>query len=570
MNPIFTPILKSLHNAAKAAGFEVQLDQIQLDKTKTLDHGHFATNLAMILVKKVGQTPRELAQSIVDNLDSNLIQKAEVAGPGFINLFIEQKFYTENCHQLIKKAEFLLKIDEEKTIVIDTSHPNIAKPMGVHHLMSTIIGESIKHIYSQQGWKVIGDNYLGDMGTQFGKLMYAIKVWGNQEQIEKDPITELQKLYVKFHNEAEDDESLDDEGRSEYKRFEDGDMEARKMWEKIVRWSLAEIQPLYDRLGVQFDVMHGESFYEDKMAPLLEKGRKEGVIIDGEGGAWIVPAQDPEDIPVLLKKSDGATLYATRDVARIKYWEDTWHPDLMVNVVDQAQAFYFKQLFYAQEKLHLTHAENIHVSFGRMSFKDGKMSTRKGNIILLNEVLDEAEQRAFKLVKEKAQGLNEIEEKELARKMGINSVKYSILSPSRTTNIVFDWGKMLSFEGNSAPYLMYTLARAKSVLRKPGMTVKEVENYELQAETDAERQVILQLMMYPDVLSRAVEEFKPNHVANYLYQLAQDYNHFYSGNSILKAENEALKKSRLLMTATAVQVMELAFEALGLESLERM
>lgn len=570
MNPIFTPLLESLQNAAKATGFDLKMDQIHLDKTKTLEHGHFASNLAMILSKQAGKNPREVAQSIVDGLESGFIERAEVAGPGFINLFIEQKFYTENCHQILRKSELLLKIGEKKTMVIDTSHPNIAKPMGVHHLLSTVIGESIKHIYRQRGWEVIGDNYLGDMGTQFGKLMHAIKKWGNQEEIERDPITELQKLYVKFHSEAEEDESLDDEGRAEYRRFEEGDEEARKMWKKIREWSLAEIQPIYDRLGVQFDVMNGESFYEDKMYPVLEKGREEGVIVDGEGGSWIIPVEDPEGTPVLLRKSDGATLYATRDVARTKYWEDTWHPDLMVNVVDQAQEFYFKQLFYAQEKLGLTQASNIHVSFGRMSFKDGKMSTRKGNIILLNEVLDEAEQRALKLVKEKAQDLNESEERELARKVGVNSVKYSILSPNRNTNIVFDWDKMLSFEGNSAPYLMYTLARAKSVLRKSEMSVEHILAYSLESETDAEVQLMIQLMMYPDVLSRASEEFKPNHVANYLYQLAQDYNHFYNGNSILQAESEPLKKSRLLMTATMVQVMELGFETLGLEGLERM
>jgi arginyl-tRNA synthetase len=572
--PSLRTLREALHRAALNAGFEVNFEDIHLEPARAVEYGHFACNLAMLLAGKLGKRPREVAEAIVSRIETPYVQKAEVAGPGFINLWIEQKFYSKNCRSLVDDLDdYLMQnagFEHGKTMVIDYSHPNIAKPMGVHHLLSTIIGDSIKRIYRRAGWKVIADNFIGDMGTQFGKLMHAIREWGNKAQIEKDPIGELLKLYVKFHMEADRDVELDEAGRAEYKKFEAGDPDARRMWKKIVGWSLAEIQPIYDRLGISFDAMNGESFYEDKMHSVLEEGRKSGVFVDGDQGAWVIQPDDPEGTPVLIRKSDGTTLYITRDLARIKYWEKKWHPDLMVNVVDSAQEFHFKQLFFAARKLDLTKAPNVHVSFGRMQFKDGAMSTRKGNILLLTDLLDEAEKRAYQLAKEKAHDLSEAELRELARVMGIGAVKYSILSQARTTNIVFDWDKILTFEGNSAPYLMYTIARAKSVLRKSGMSFERIDNFDLDIQLDAESKILIHLMMYPDALRRAEKDFKPNHIANYLYQLAQDYNAFYNGNPILQADSESLKKSRLLMTASVIKVMEDGFKLLGMEVPERM
>lgn len=567
-------IKEALHEAAGKAGFEVELAQLHLEKTRNPDHGDFSSNLAMMLSKKVGQRPAEVAEAIVSKLDQHLFEKSEVAGPGFINLFVEQKFYTKEFQALLDDLDDYLKgafaHSEKKTMVIDYSHPNIAKPMGVHHLLSTIIGDSIKRLYIRYGWKVIADNFIGDMGTQFGKLMAAIKKWGNLDEIEKDPIPKLLELYVQFHIEADKDVELDDEGRAEYLKFEQGDEDSRKLWKRIVKWSLMDMQQVYDRLGVTFDHMNGESFYEDKMESVLSEGRKKGIIVDGEGGSWIIKPDDPEDVPVLVRKSDGATLYATRDLARIKYWEEEWSPDLMVNVVDMAQSFYFRQLFFAQRKLGLTTAHSEHVAFGRMQFSDGAMSTRKGNILLLMDVLDEAQQRALKLAQEKGVDLNGREQGDLARIMGIGSIKYNILHQSRTTNITFDWDRMLSFEGNSAPYLMYTLTRAKSVLRKAGMEVRDARRSELNTGLEIEKKLVVDLMMYPDTIQRACEEFKPNHIANYLYELAQDFNSFYNGNSILQAESKDLKESRLMITALVVRVMEDGFHLLGLEIPEKM
>lgn len=563
-----------LLEAIAKAGFDATPDNLHLEKTKEAKFGDFSTNVAMLLAGKNGRRPHDVAEEIMKELESDLIERLEIAGPGFINLWLEQKFYSDEAGRWLEDFDDYLKdifeFPEKKRAVIDYSHPNIAKPMGVHHLLSTIIGDSIKKIYQRYGWEVISDNFIGDMGTQFGKLMHAIKKWGNMEEIEKDPIPALQKLYVQFHMEADKDVELDDEGRAEYLKFERGDKEARELWKKIVKWSLMDMQQVYDRLGVSFDHMNGESFYEDKMMKVLEDGRNKGVIVDGDRGSWVVMPDDPQNPPFLVRKSDGATLYAARDLAQTWYWETTWHPELMIFVVDVAQSYYFQQLMAAESKLELTPARRVHVAFGRMSFKDGSMSTRKGNILLLIDLLDEAEKRALELVNEKGGDLADTEKLELARIIGIGSVKYNILHQSRTTNITFEWDRMLSFEGNSAPYLMYTLTRAGSVLRKAELKARDCRKYELRLEIETERKLMIQLMMYPDSIRRAAEEFKPNHIANYLYELAQDFNSFYNGSSILQAESKELKESRLMLTALTTLVMADGFKLLGLEVPEKM
>ena len=559
-----------LFKAVKAAGFEVDSRDLNLEQAKMLKHGHFSTNIAMTLAGELKRNPRDVAQSLIAEIHSEFIEKAEIAGPGFINLWIEQKFYTKETQALVQNFDQYLTdslgFGKSRTMIIDYSHPNIAKPMGAHHLLSTVIGDSIKKIYRRSGWNVIADNFIGDMGTQFGKLMHAIKTWGKVDDIEKNPIQVLHKLYIQFHDEAEEDDKLDDQGRAEYKKFEEGDVYSRQMWEKIRKWSLQEIQPIYDQLEVEFDFMNGESFYEDKMQSILDQGRGQGIIVDGEKGAWIIPSDEPDGTPVLVRKSDGATIYATRDLARTKYWEETWHPDLMVIVTDMAQAFHFKQVFFAVQKLDLTRARNVNVNFGRML----GMSTRKGKVVLLNEVLEEALIRARELVEKKAQDLSESEKLDLAKAMSINSIKYNILSQNRTTDLQFDWDKMLSFEGNSAPYLMYTVARAKSIMRKADLNLSELVHFDLKLELEIEMKVMIGILMYPESLRRATEDFKPNHLANYLYELASDFNSLYNGNPILKAESESLKNSRLLLTAAVIRVMDDGFKLLGMKVSERM
>ena len=565
-----------IETACNKAGFEVNPDDIHLEVTKTSEHGHFSTNVAMLLAGKLGKNPRDIAEILINKLqqEKSEIEKVEIAGPGFINFWMDKYFYHHEIYNALKNLdEFVrghLNLEDRNVMTIDYSSPNIAKPLGVHHLLSTIIGDSIKRIYLKGGYEVIADNYLGDMGTQFGKLIYAIKHWGDEEKINKDPINELLNLYVMFHNEAEKDKTIEDEGRLEFRKFEEGDEDNRKLWKKIVEWSLLEINPLYDRLGIEFDEMHGESFYEDKMEVVLKEGRDKKVFIDGNNGAWIVMPDDPNDPPAIVKKSDGSSIYLTRDLTQTAYWEKTYHPNLMVWVVDVAQSLHFRQRFHASRKLGQTTAEMVHVDFGRMQFKDGSMSTRKGNIVRLSEVLDEAEKRAYLLAKEKGLELSDDQIKELARIMGIGAVKYNILSQNRKTNITFDWDKMLTFEGNSAPYLMYTATRANSVIQKSGESDGEIQEYNIHhLNSETGDKILIHLMMYPEAIKRAMEEFKPNHIANYLYQLAQDFNHFYNGTPILKADEEN-KKSRLLLTLAVKEVLKDGLNLLGIEVPEKM
>jgi len=574
MKTMLNQLKEIVANAIKKNDFEVDITDIHIEKAKTLDHGHFATNIALLIAGKYGQNPRDVAEKIANELKKNkLFTKTDVAGPGFINLWLEQKFYSAILRGIVGSLDVYLQDEigsmKGKTMVIDYSHPNIAKPMGVHHLLSTIIGDSIKKICIKRGYKVIADNFIGDMGTQFGKLIHAIKKWGDIKEIEKNPIPTLLKLYVQFHFEADKDVELDEEARAEYKKFEEGDAENRKLWKKIVKWSLMEIQPIYDRLNVHFDCMNGESFYEDKMSSILDDGRKNGVIVDGEKGAWIIKPDDPAETPAVVRKADGATLYVTRDLARIKYWEEKWHPELMVNVVDVAQEFHFRKLFEAAQKLKLTPAVNVHVKFGRMQFKEGGMSTRKGNIIILNDVLDKAEKRSSALIKEKGAELTETEQTKLSKSMGVNAIKYNILHQNRLSNMTFDWDQMLSLEGNSAPYLMYTVARAKSILRKAGLSPDETKDYDLVITDNLETKVVLDILAYSESLDRATEEFKPNHIANLLYQLASDFNTFYNALSVLQAET-AKKESRLLITSAVITVMEDGFKLLGMDVPDKM
>ncbi len=568
-------IKEVLHEAVKKSGFDVDLDHLHVEKTKDAKHGDFSTNVAMLLAGKAGKRPADVAEDVVKNIKSDLFEKVEIAGPGFINVWVVQKFYTEECQLLCENIEdYVQEIVGikfgSKTMVSDTSHPNVAKPMGVHHLLSTIIGDAIIKNYRTLGWKVVSDNYIGDWGTQFGKLIYAIKTWGDKKAIQADPIDQLLSLYVRFHDEAEKNVELEQFGRAEFKKLEDGDKENRELLNYIVKVSLEEFEKIYKRLNVKYDLTNGESFYENKMATILEEGRKNGVFVDGNEGAWIVMPDDPNDPPALVKKSDGATLYLTRDLAQTAYWEDEYHPDVMLWVVDVAQSLHFKQRFHASNKLGQTSAKMVYANFGRMQFKDKKMSTRKGNILKLEEVLDEAEERAFALAKERATELSEAEVKELSRIMGIGSIKYNVLSQNRIQNIVFDWDRMLSFEGNSAPYLMYTATRAKSLIKKGDISTRDASKFDLSFTETLEKEVALQLMMYPDALRRAADEFKPNHIANYLYALAQDFNTMYNALPVLNADSEDHKNTRLLLTASVQRVMEHGLGILGIEVPEKM
>lgn len=555
-------------------------DAIHLESPTDRSHGDLSSNVAMALSKELKKNPRELAEEILKNIPTNdIIAKTEIAGPGFINFLLTDKVYEEAFEELYKL--FIqgklgkLDIGKGKTAISDTSHPNVAKPMGVHHLLSTIIGQSINNLLETAGYKLIKDNYLGDWGTQFGKLIHAIKTWGDMEVIKKDPIPELLKLYVKFHEEAEKDASLEDAGRAEFKKLEEGDANNKELWQWIRDLSYEEFEKIYARLGVSFDMVNGESFYEDKMQSIIDDGQKKGVIVEGEEGALIIHMDDENKPPAIIRKKDGATLYATRDLARIKYWEDELKGDLGVNVVDIAQKLYFEQLFESAEKMGFKKMKHVHVHFGRMSFPEGSMSTRKGNVVLLEDVLDEAEKRALANIEEHKSEIPEDEKKELARIIGIGAIKYNVLSQNRNKNYTFLWDQMLSFDGNSAPYLQYAYTRTQSILRKANeSTIDSQPPAPQQAGSTIgapeEKELLKKLLNFENSIAASLQDYKPNTLCNYLFELAQSFSVFYNNLRILEAETPEAIQTRLQLTKITAYVLKKGLGLLGIEVPERM
>lgn len=532
--------------------------------------GDVSSNIALQLARELKKPPMEIANALVEKINNdNSISRVEVKSPGFINFYLTGNIYSEIARNALADWQTFFapdrSINADRTMVIDYSNPNIGKPMGVHHLLSTIIGDAIKLMYRQDGWKVIADNFIGDMGTQFGKLIWAVKQWGDLEEIEKDPITNLQKLYVKFHIEADENDELDQAGRDEYRKLEAGDKQNRELWQKIITWSKAEIAPIYDNLEVEFDYMNGESFYEDKMEAIIEQGKKSAIFIE-DNGALIYRMDNPELPPAIIQKSDGATLYLTRDLARIDYWQKTWHPDVMVNVVDSAQSLQFKQLFEVSDRLKLTDATQKHVDFGRMNFRDSSMSTRTGNILLMSHFIDQAKQKTRELVEAKSSHLLRNEQDDLADRLAIAALKYNILRQNRQTNIVFDWDNMLTLEGSSAPYVAYGLSRARSIQeRAQGGVSKKVAKFD-----ENEKELLRHILILPEVLVEAMDKFKPNVLLNHLYTITQKYSHFYNEKRILDAPNDELINSRLLLNNLYLEAVSSGFKSLGINLPTRM
>jgi len=546
------------------------LNNVSLEwcRPQDLGHGDVSCAVALRVSKEVGKKPQEIAKTLCDALSGlEDVEKADVAGPGYVNVWLTPEALLRELSRVNEACTARVK-REEQSVVIDYSAPNIAKPLGIHHILSTVIGQALVNLHRHQGYETVGINHLGDWGTQFGKLAVALKKWG-EKGLSECSLDDLLELYVRFHNEAENDESLEDQAREAFKKIEEGDKELKAFWEEVVRITMEEIDKLYERLHVSFDHTHGESFYEDKMKPIIEEGKDKGVFNEGEKGALIVEFPEESNLsPAIVLKADNATIYLTRDLATAQYRIKTFHPQEMLYVVDVSQQYYFQQLFATLEQLGWELPKLEHVVFGRMSFKDKSMSTRKGNILRLEHVLDEAVQRAEAVIAEHEDSIQTDDPKELAEMMGVGSVVYGVLSQNRKMNMVFDWDKMLSFDGNSAPYLQYTHARAKSVLRKA-----EVGDVEFPASigelVDKERILVGTILEFARVLEEARASHMPHLLTNYLFQLCQDYNTFYNDVPILKAE-EPSRAFRLALTQHTASVLKTGAELLTIRVPERM
>ena len=564
---------------------EIKEPLISFEHPENSEHGDYSTNIALVLGQQLKQNPRELAENIAAKLQDKkprFLDSIKVEGSGFLNFFLTEEYFLKELKEIVKQKEKYGSGKEKKTIVIDYSGPNIAKAFGIGHLRSTIIGQAIYNLYSFLGWKTIGDNHLGDWGTQFGKLLYQIK----KEDLEKEnlSIEQLEELYVRFHKEAQHDDKMEDGARAWFLKLEQGDKEARSIWEAARKTSLKEFERIYNLLEVKIDNTLGESFYEPMLKGIVEEVKKKGLAKKSRG-ALIIEFPNEELPPAILLKSDEATNYFTRDLATAAYRLKKWNPSLIVHEVGVEQSLYFRQLFFTVELLGWAKREKFkHVVHGLYRTKQGKFSTRKGQTIHLREVLEDAVLRASKIIEksETIRGLSQKEKEEVARVVGIGAVKYNDLMQHPSRDIVFDWDKMLNLKGNSAPYLQYTYARCKSSFRTSSLArlsysqpfgSEDSSGSERLSETKffSEEMVLLRLLYrFPEVVRDAANNFSPNLVASFVFNVAQAYNNFYNTHRVLQADTKEQKSFRLLLTAATAQIIQNSLKLLGIKTLERM
>ncbi|WP_456081852.1 arginine--tRNA ligase [Leptotrichia sp.] len=549
-------------------------EKINIENSTKKEFGDFQTNFAMMNSKAIGKNPREIATTLVENFKENdLIEKLEIAGPGFINIHLKNNFLNNELKKIDNEKYDFSFLNVDETVIIDYSSPNIAKRMHIGHLRSTIIGDAIKRILDFIGFKTISDNHIGDWGTQFGKLIVAYNKWLDKEAYEADPIGELERIYVLFSDEAKKDPTLEDVARNELRKLQMGDEQNNKLWKEFIEISLKEYNKVYDRLGVKFDHYFGESFYNDMMPDVLEE-LKEKNIAKEDQGALVVFFEEDKLPPALVQKKDGSFLYATSDLATIKFRKNELNVDKAVYVTDERQQNHFKQVFEISEMLGAPYNyEKSHVYFGIMRFGDGMIfSSRSGNIIRLVDLLDEAKKQVKSVIDEKNPNIPEDEKEKIAEIVGTGAIKYFDLSQNRTSDILFTWDKVLSFEGNTGPYLQYTYARIQSILRKLKEENISVENNDIILDDmfDIERELAVALLRFPQTVVKSYETYRPNIIADYLFDTAKLFNNFYNSKSILKETDKKVMDARILLAQKTASILKQGLNLLGIETVDRM
>ena len=543
-----------------------------IEKPKNSEMGDYAFP-CFKLAKELKKAPAIIAEELKNNMDidKNLIEKVEIVG-GYINFYINKESL---AREVIK--EFDLKKEkygssnegENKNVVIDYSSPNIAKPFHIGHLRSTVIGQSLYNIYKFLGYNSIGINHLGDWGTQFGKLIEGYKRWGKEYNIDKNPIDELTKLYVRINEECKKDESVLEECRNNFKKLEDGDKTCVELWEKFRELSLNEFQRIYDILGTKFESVCGESFYTDKMPEIVEMLEKSGKLIESQG-AKVVDLEEKNMPPCIIIKSNKSTTYETRDLAAILYRARTYDFCKAIYVTSYEQILHFEQIFEVAKLLDMDekYKENlVHVPFGMVRLKEGKMSTREGNIIKLEDLLNEAVSRVEKIIEEKNPELEN--KKEIAKKVGIGAVIFNDLSNSRIKDEIFDWDTMLNFNGETGPYVQYIYVRTKSVLNKAGY-IPKIEDVKIDNLLDKSSMEVLKLIYsFNEIVKLSISKNEPYIIARFLIDLAKAYSVFYTENQIM-IENTEIKDARIYLTYMVNVVLETGANLLGIQMPERM
>ena len=561
---------------AKSISKVVNIDEneieMSIEKPKGAENGDYAFP-CFRLAKTLKKAPQVIATEIKEDIqvDENQITKIEVVG-GYLNFFVNKQLLAKEVLQEMAENKEYGKstIGNGKNIVIDYSAPNIAKPFHIGHLRSTVIGAALYNIYKYLGYSVTGINHLGDYGTQFGKLIEGYKLWGNEYNIEENPIDELTKIYIRINQACKEDEKVLENCRNNFKKLEDGDPYCVEIWQKFRELSLKEFQKVYDLLGSKFDSWNGEAFYSDKMGEIVELLEKSGNLVTSEG-ARIVDLEDKGiNTPCIIEKSNGSSTYATRDLAAIMYRAKTYDFDKALYVTSYEQVLHFKQVFEVAKILGLDekYTDGLeHVSFGMVLLPTGKMSTREGTSVKLSELLNEAISRAKAIIEQKNP---ELENKdEVAKKVGVGAVIFNDLANSRVKDEIFDWDTILNFQGETGPYIQYTCVRTKSVIEKAGgvADIADVDSNLLQ--DDYSIKLLKLIYEFEDVLVQVTDKNEPSILSRYLIDVAKAYSNFYNENKII-SEDKALQNARVYLTYAVGKILETGASLLGIEVPDKM
>lgn len=572
-------IQKAIRTALDGLVVDVEPYVALVKPTQDAKHGDYQANCAMPLGKALGKKPREVAEEIVNRLTlGDLLEKPEIAGPGFINLRLQSPWLARQVQAMAGDERLGVTVQSAKTYVIDYSSPNVAKPLHVGHLRSTIIGDAITRILRFLGHTVVTDNHLGDWGTQFGILLYGYKNLLDKDAYQKDPLRELARIYIEVRNRIgsdDEDEAVNpiaEACRAETAKLHQGDAENVRLWQDFMPHCLEEIHAIYRKLGVlPFDHEHGESFYNPLLPSVVAGLLLDKVAEPGDRNAIIIRFNEKN--VAVVRKGDGAFTYTTSDLATIRYRLQQFKPQGILYVVDFRQSQHFANLFEAARRWGIRDVELTHVSFGSVLGPDKRpYKTREGGVVELGALIDEAIQQGRKVVDANSPDLPDAERAEVAEAVGIGAVKYADLCQNRTSDYVFSFDKMMAMEGNTGTYMQYAFARNRSILRKAGIERQTLRDQPppVSLETPYERALAIQLLRLEEALLNAIAEYQPSTVTSYLWDLAKTYSGFFQNCPVLKAETEALKQSRLLLCDLTARVLQKCLDLLGIKTVERM
>lgn len=575
---IYRLLEKQLQNAVREVLPGANADAVLVRPCADSRFGDYQTTALMALAKERRINPRQLAADVAKHLDvSQWCEPVELAGAGFINFRLTPAALDEALRSALAGEHLFFQVARHpKTVVLDFSSPNVAKPMHVGHIRSTILGDCLSRVMRLLGHKVITDNHIGDWGTQFGKLIVGWKQLLDPSALQANPINELERLYKAINSACEADPNLLELARQELFKLQQGDPENLAIWQRMIELSKAEFDAIYRRLGVQFDFTLGESFYNPMLRTVVQDLVAGGIAEKSEGAMVVFFNEIPElkAHPALIQKSDGAANYTTTDLATLKYRTQQWTPDEIVYVTDARQQLHFRQLFAIFKRWHPESAVKLaHVWFGMILGPDGRpFKTKSGENVKLSDLLDEAETRAFDIVSDKSPHLSEQERREIARTVGLGAIKYADLLPNRQSDYVFSWEKMLAFTGNTAPYLQYAYARIRSIFRKAEEltgTDTSLNPSAIHVQMPEEIALAKQLLNFGLVLESLADEYRPNYLCNYLYDLAGTFTSFYENCPVLKAPPEE-RNSRLALCELTGRVLRKGLEVLGIDTPEKM